>query len=525
MRDFGAFLANLRSAAGLSLDVVAKLVDSSKSTISRIENNDVPQPFKGTARKLVIGLAEILCTSRRETERYLALAEIDYKLLTEAEELQLGFTPHLALSSQIETATLERWERIYEQFILRLEEQETKLSISQSPPQLKTKLQEYKNTLQEIQHRLNRPNNTVQLTASYTVQQRPTTIVEGRIIVGYKYGEEINVSSQSESLYTLASPKASWLMQLADVDCFTIDDFMMFTNSNNFVGWDRDEIITTTLSTPVPIPNDIEELRQEKLPAIEKNFTNSSHYRLYSYTPAFSDRKGLEVTLAPLGFHDYYTLIPFLDEPLLTNIDGSNVSIRQKYGNTTFTYSSTDQGTCLIPAPVSLQCVIVTRDQQVVLMQRSFSVALYPNHWSASFEETMNAPGLDPKGNPGRPGDTDFFACAIRGLEEEFGVQASAIESIKILSLNVEYLTLSIGVVGVIKVDMTAEQVKMAWLLKAPDKNEASKLATLPKELPVIVDRLFNKTLWHPTARMRLIQFLFHTYGVDEVVKVIQTRK
>ena len=77
MRQFGAFLANLRSSTNLSLDELARLVGTSRSTISRIENNDVPQPFKGTMRKLVLALAEVLCTTKKETERYLELAGID----------------------------------------------------------------------------------------------------------------------------------------------------------------------------------------------------------------------------------------------------------------------------------------------------------------------------------------------------------------------------------------------------------------------------------------------------------------
>jgi hypothetical protein len=84
-----------------------------------------------------------------------------------------------------------------------------------------------------------------------------------------------------------------------------------------------------------------------------------------------------------------------------------------------FTYTSGT--TCPVPAPVVLHCVIETKDRQIVLMQRSNSVAFYPNHWSASFEETMDSPGMSPKGNK-RPGDTNFFACAIRGIEEELGV-------------------------------------------------------------------------------------------------------
>lgn len=338
------------------------------------------------------------------------------------------------------------------------------------------------------------------------------------------HGKEINASHTSHSLYTLASQKALQMMQQADVDCFAVDDLVTLTQSHAFAGWNREDIIVTKLSTPLPIPQDIEALRQEKLPIIQKNFVNSSHYRLASYIPAFSDRKGLEVSLTPIGFHDYYTLIPFLDEPLLTNTDGSKVSIREKYGNTALTYS-TSGDICLVPAPVSLQCVVVTKDHQILLMQRSNSVAFYPNHWSASLEETMDAPGLSPKGDI-RPGDTDFFACAIRGLEEELGVPAEAIESIKVLSLNVEYLTLAIGVVAIIHVDLPVQEIKTHWLVKAPDKDEASKLATVPIDLPSVVEKMFSSNvLWHPTSRMRLVQYLIHTYDVDEVAKAIRAKQ
>lgn len=89
----------------------------------------------------------------------------------------------------------------------------------------------------------------------------------------------------------------------------------------------------------------------------------------------------------------------------------------------------------------------------------------------------MNASGPDPKGIL-RPGDRDFFDCATRGLEEEFGITPEAIENIKILSLNVEYLILAIGAIALIRVNLTAEEVKTSWLLKAADKDEASKFAT-----------------------------------------------
>ncbi len=527
MKQFGAFLANLRSNVGLSQEELALLVESSKSALSRLENDEVPQPFKGPVRKTVIALAEILCTSKRETERYLELAGIDKSLLTETEEIQLGFLPRIPVGSPEEESNLEHLEHIYEERLQRLEAHEMKLGASSSPQSLRLKIQEYTNILQEIRVRLGKNYSDHEPFEAGNVQileNHYAAEIEGRIVVGYQYGEELSKISMSNSLYSLASPNARWLMQLADVEHFAVDDCIILTNSRNFAGWEPSEIKTTVLSRPLPVPDDLEEVRQKKIPLIEKDYFNSSHYRLSSFTPSFSDFGHLQIVLAPLSGYDFFSLIPFLDEPLLTALDGSRVSIRQKYGNTALTYSSTDPGTSLIPTPVSLQCVVVTKDQRIVLMRRSSSVAYYPNHWSASFEETMNAPGIDRNGNLSRSDDADFFAGTVRGLEEEFAIPPSAVESVKILSLNVEYLTLSVDVIAVIKISLTAEEIRRNWILEAWDRDEASKFALLSTELPVVVNKLFSRTLWHPTSRMRLIQFLFHTYGIDEVAKAIQER-
>lgn len=525
MKGYGVLLSNLRSSAGLSLEGLAWLVGSSKSTLSRLENDEIAQPFKGSMRKLVLSLAQVLCTSRRETERYLELAGVDRLFLSDAEEIQLGFAPLVAPGSSDELATLERLASIYRELLEQLVAREAEVGISSSPPNLKLKIQEYTNTLREVQKRLDilhsrkEPGEPDEFEA---VPVHYAEALEGKIVVGHHYGEELNTDIIKDSLYALASSNARWLMQLADIERFAVDDCIILTNSRNFRGWNPDEIKTTVLSTRLPIPDDLEKLRQEKLPVIEKDYLNSSHYRLVSFTPSFSDLDQLEVTLAPLGFHEYYSLTPFFDEPLLTALDGSNVSIRQKYGNTALTYSSTDRGTSLIPAPISIQCVVVTADQHIVLMRRSSSVAFYPNHWSASFEETMNAPGLDRKGHPSRSDDADFFAGAFRGLEEELAVPHDAVESIKVISLNVEYLTLSIDVITVVKLRLTGEEIKQSWLVEAWDRDEASKFDLLPAHLSTVAEKLFSRTLWHPSARMRLVQFLFHTYGVKEVAAALK---
>jgi transcriptional regulator with XRE-family HTH domain len=526
MNGYGVFLCTLRSNAGLSLEVLAKIVASSKSTLSRLENGDIPRPFRGGTRSLVIQLAHILCSSTRETERYLDLAGIDRSLLTEIEEIQLGFIPHILKGTQEEKSELERLEKIYQQLLSKLEAWEQDLGVDDAPPTLKVKAQRYRNILQEIQKRLDRLYNRSDPLDPPALETIPAYYVETvgeRIVIGNEYNGNASVPD-AHSLYALASDKARWLMQLAGVERFAVDDCIIIANSENFKGWGPHEVKTTILAHPLPIPDDLAEIQREKIATIEKHYFNAPHYRLVSATPAFSELDHLKIVLAPIGFFDYFSLNPYFDEPLLRTLDGEPISIRQKYGNTALTYSSTDKGTSLIPAPVSIQCIVVTEDQRILLVQRSLSVAFYPNHWSASFEETMNAPGFA-KDQQVQKGDADFFAGALRGLDEEFAISEDAVKDIKALSLNVEYLTLSVDVFMLIKLDLTIDEIKQGWMVSARHRDEASRVNSISTALSEVVDRLFSRTLWHPTSRMRLIQFLFHQYGVQAVTKAIRARQ
>ena len=60
---------------------------------------------------------------------------------------------------------------------------------------------------------------------------------------------------------------------------------------------------------------------------------------------------------------------------------------------------------------------------------------------------------------------------------------------------------------------------------QSTSQRKSLSLALLSTNLESVVEKLTSKTLWHPTSRMRLIQFLFHTYGIDPVAKAIKARK
>lgn len=66
-------------------------------------------------------------------------------------------------------------------------------------------------------------------------------------------------------------------MQLAGVECFTVDDCIIIANSENFKGWKPHEIRTTILTHPFPIPDDLAEIQREKIATIEKHYFNAPH--------------------------------------------------------------------------------------------------------------------------------------------------------------------------------------------------------------------------------------------------------
>jgi transcriptional regulator with XRE-family HTH domain len=222
MDGYGVFLSSLRTNTGLSLEALAKFVASSKSTLSRLENGDISRPFRGGTRSLVIQLAHILCTSTKETERYLALAGVDRSLLTEIEEIQLGFTPHILKGTPEERQDLERLEKIYQPLLSKLEAWEQELGVDDAPPTLKLKAQGYRNILQEIQKRLDQLYNRsgpLDLPALEGIPAYYIETVGDRIVIGNDYDGYASVPN-AHSLYTLASDNARRLMQLAGVERF-----------------------------------------------------------------------------------------------------------------------------------------------------------------------------------------------------------------------------------------------------------------------------------------------------------------
>lgn len=181
MKPFDEFLSNLRTGAGISLEELALLAGSSRSTLSRLENDRVPRPFRGAAHKLIITLAEILCASPKDSERYLELAGMKRALLTEAEEVQLGFTPAIPPGVPAEEPNLVRLQHIYEQRLTDLESRA--VPARGLPPSLEIKLQHYTNSLNEIREELEQLHNRKKLPGARAIQLSPAPLVTESLVL------------------------------------------------------------------------------------------------------------------------------------------------------------------------------------------------------------------------------------------------------------------------------------------------------------------------------------------------------
>lgn len=339
----------------------------------------------------------------------------------------------------------------------------------------------------------NRPNSTSADNATKT-QQRDNRV------------HPENTFNQNASDFS-SSRTTAW-MQSAGIESLAVDDCVMLLGSEHFKGWTSSEIIVTIDNAPMQIPDELDKVIQEHKEQAMGTKHDGLGLRVISLTPGFKDAPSVLVSLSPVRFSSHFTITTLLDKPVLESTEGAMVTIRNKYGSTALHYNSFEFPP--IPTSVSLQIAVISSDNQLLLMKRSNHVAFYPNAWTVSIEEGMLA------------NDTDFFQGILRGISEELGNNIRVErEDIRILSFCVEYPTLSFDVICLVKAQNLIEDIRQSWRLTAPDKHELSQSQIVAVELKELVQVFLDKRQWHPSARMRILQILFGTFGVDATLSAI----
>jgi len=159
-------------------------------------------------------------------------------------------------------------------------------------------------------------------------------------------------------------------------------------------------------------------------------------------------------------------------------------------------------GTQRLPGLAVVHAIVLTSDDQLLLMQRSSNAKYAPRHWSASFEEQMTKEDFASGASPA-------LQAAARGFYEEFGLKTS-LNTIRELGILLELNLCNLGIIVLIQAPWTAQQIAKRWQEepRPKDWDEAKAVYAIPidcTDLDQFMEAIEHKFLpLHPTSRLRI---------------------
>ncbi len=152
-------------------------------------------------------------------------------------------------------------------------------------------------------------------------------------------------------------------------------------------------------------------------------------------------------------------------------------------------------GDRLLPGLAVVHAIILTSDRQIIAAKRSAEMSYAPLHWSASFEEQLNQNDI------GRDEDP-FTMAALRGFREEFGPEIPP-RNVVPLTTVMQIDLLNLGIVMLLRPQLTADEIHESWRSAAKDRWEAEEIRGLPLEN--LETALAQIGLLHVTSELRCL--------------------
>lgn len=346
--------------------------------------------------------------------------------------------------------------------------------------------------------------------------------------VRYRLGRRFGKEPPTGQLLTrlthlcICDQSTSLVMGQEQISRLALDACFEILHSHRYAGWRPHEIEYMSLAKAPPLTGELAGV-VSRYPA---DPPNNGKYRLSSYSPDSSERPTLLIQLAPTDYFSTYPIQRRLFEDVLRDVNGQPTSPFVKYGA-----GLTEFGDHPLPNIVCLHALVVLPNGNLLLTQRLRSTDRLDWHagkWSCSFEEQMTIKVPDPRN------DKTFLDTAYAGCEEELGVLPDRVRDVRILSLVLEAAWNVVAPIAIVEVDTPFEEIHALWQLKARDgvSRELRNLAEISWSpdavLPILrrEDTQIGKFVigpdeWHGTARMRLLQGLFHKDGIDSTLKAL----
>lgn len=341
-----------------------------------------------------------------------------------------------------------------------------------------------------------------------------------------RFGKEPPIGQLRAKLATLCTADQSTLrvMQQEGLSSLSLDACFEILHSHLYKGWRPHEIEYQPLAKAPPLKDDLAAITRYHPP----DPPNNGKYRLMTYSPDSTERPTLRIQLASTDYFSTYPIQRRLFEDVLEDPKGSQCSPFTKYGAHLLEF-----GDHPLPNIVCVHAIVVLPSGNLLLTQRvrsSDRIDWHAGKWSCSFEEQMTVKINDPRN------DETFLDTAYAGCVEELGITNDHVDDVRILSLVLEAAWNVVVPIALINVHATFEDIRSFWELKARDgvsrelrnvteltwSSEAIR-PILKRERICVGEHTIGPDDWHGTARMRLLQSLFHRDGIEKTLRSVAT--
>lgn len=230
----------------------------------------------------------------------------------------------------------------------------------------------------------------------------------------------------------------------------------------------------------------------------------------------FNDGAKFMLTRNPTSFSDSLTLSLSTRETIYSQIQfyKDNVAILTPERNELI--RKLIEGYVEFPHSLSMQMIIITSDDKVVMTKRSAKVNYYPNMWSCSAEEQLAPQDFEKNTSP------LISKWAGRMLSEEFGLNTEDYNNsnLRVLSVFLESDILNVSLCTHVVLDISASELNQRLLILPRTDYEFSEWVFLTHD--ELLGELFRPTkAYHPSSGYRILMGLIRRYGEPTVVEKI----
>jgi hypothetical protein len=169
-----------------------------------------------------------------------------------------------------------------------------------------------------------------------------------------------------------------------------------------------------------------------------------------------------------------------------------------------------------IPSPSALyvEVTLITRDQQVVILEKNRNLSDLAAGQSLSWTCTIEEGFVWTKDLT--EGYLDLEQAIQRGLKQELSITPEQIESMEFYGLAMEYTHLNTALVGTIKLNVRAEDL-VKGIKVSKDYGLSYEFVSVKSAYEELFVKGRDDVQWHPLARMRLLLTLINQGGVPSL--------